>query len=105
MVTILGSKLLLIDIKQAQIRVQFDRIWSKLKEASVASQQLLFPVQLNITPSEAFLIEEYAGQFAVAGFDWNVSQDKKSMEITKRLLLSFWHLKRLKKHWNDLWKN
>jgi DNA mismatch repair protein MutL len=82
MVTILGSKLLLIDVKQAQIRVQFDRIWSKLKEASVASQQLLFPVQLNITPSEAFLIEEYAGQFAVAGFDWNVSQDKKSMEIT-----------------------
>ena len=49
MVTILGSKLLLIDVKQAQIRVQFDRIWSKLKEASVASQQLLFPVQLNIT--------------------------------------------------------
>ena len=82
MVTILGSKLLLINTKQAQIRIHFDRIWSKLMKASVGSQKLLFPVQLNITPSEAILIEEYASQFTVAGFDWNVSQDKKSMEIT-----------------------
>tara|TARA_Y100000385_G_scaffold291551_1_gene370248 strand:+ start:636 stop:2453 length:1818 start_codon:yes stop_codon:yes gene_type:complete len=81
MITILGSKLLLIHVKQAQIRVQFDRIWSKLKDASVASQQLLFPLQLNITPSEALLLEEYAGQFAIAGFDWNVNKDKSSLEI------------------------
>ncbi len=81
MITILGSKLLLIHVKQAQIRVQFDRIWSKLKDASVASQQLLFPLQLNITPSEALLLEEYAGQFAIAGFDWNVNEDKSSLEI------------------------
>jgi DNA mismatch repair protein MutL len=81
MITILGSKLLLIHVKQARIRVQFDRIWSKLKDASVASQQLLFPLQLNITPSEALLLEEYAGQFAIAGFDWNVNEDKSSLEI------------------------
>ena len=81
MVTILGSKLLLINTKQAQIRVQFDQIWSKLEGASVASQQLLFPEQMHITPSDALLLDEFAGQFALAGFDWNLSADRTTVEI------------------------
>ena len=80
-VTILGSKLLLINTKQAQIRVQFDQIWSKLEGASVASQQLLFPEQMHITPADALLLEEFAGQFALAGFDWNLSADRTVVEI------------------------
>ena len=81
MVTVLGSKLLLIDTKQAQIRVQFDQIWSKLEGASVASQQLLFPATMQITPADALLLEEYASAFAVTGFDWNLSADRSSVEI------------------------
>lgn len=81
MVTVLGSKLLLIHTKQAQIRVQFDQIWSKLEGASVASQQLLFPEQMHITPADALLLEEFAGQFALAGFDWNLSADRTTVEI------------------------
>ena len=81
MVTVLGSKLLLINVKQAQIRVRFDQIWSKLERASIASQQLLFPIEMHIAPDDALLLEEFSSQFAVAGFDWKLHEDHSTVEI------------------------
>lgn len=81
MVTTLGNKLLLINSKQAQIRVHFDQIWSKLEQSSIASQQLLFSANMPITTSDKLLLEEFAGPIALSGFDLKFDQDSEHLDI------------------------
>jgi DNA mismatch repair protein MutL len=80
-ITTLGSKALFIDIKAARFRIQYDQIWNKLKNATLPSQQLLFPVDLQLSLSEAALVEEFTEVLAVSGFDLNQGKNPGSFEL------------------------
>ena len=82
MVTILGERMLFIDLQAARFRILFDQLWKKLQDATLASQQLLFPATLELSLSEKALVEEHAHHFAVAGFDWHFEDGSEHMEIT-----------------------
>ena len=68
-ITTLGKKALIIDIKGARFRILYDQIWSKLQDATVPSQQVLFPKSISLSLADRALYQEYLQQFAIAGFD------------------------------------
>ena len=81
-VTTLGDKLLLIDIAAARFRILFDQIWLKLQHTTLASQQILFPIEMNLNVSEFELLQLHASHFAVVGFDWSNTGNSTSIELT-----------------------
>ena len=80
MITLLGRKALIIDITAARHRVFYDQFLEKLRNATLPSQQLLFPEKIQIGLSDQALLKEYEGWFATAGFD--VRAEKNSSEFT-----------------------
>jgi DNA mismatch repair protein MutL len=81
-VTILGDKLLLIDLVAARFRILFDQIWLKLQHTTLASQQILFPIEMNLDISEFELLQLHAAHFAVVGFDWSNTENSTSIQLT-----------------------
>jgi DNA mismatch repair protein MutL len=81
-VTILGDKLLLIDLAAARFRILFDQIWLKLQHTTLASQQILFPIEMNLDISEFELLQLHAAHFAVVGFDWSNTENSTSIQLT-----------------------
>jgi len=68
-ITTLGTKALVIDIKGARFRILYDQIWSKLQDATVPSQQVLFPKSISLSLGERALYQEHEQDFTIAGFD------------------------------------
>lgn len=68
-ITTLGTKALVIDIKGARFRILYDKIWSKLQDATVPSQQVLFPKSISLSMAERTLYQEHEQDFTIAGFD------------------------------------
>ena len=68
-ITTLGPKALVIDIKGARFRILYDQIWSKLQDATVPSQQVLFPKSISLSMAEIALYREHKQDFTIAGFD------------------------------------
>jgi len=81
-ITVLGERMLFIDVAAARFRILFDQLWDKLQEATLASQQLLFPAEMEVSLSEKALLEEHAQHFTVAGFDWQFPDDSTLLQIT-----------------------
>jgi DNA mismatch repair protein MutL len=63
------SGLYVIDQHAAAERVTFDRIRRQYRSRSVASQALLFPVEVQLSAEEAEFLEARAGEFAALGLD------------------------------------
>jgi DNA mismatch repair protein MutL len=61
--------LFIIDQHAAAERVTFDRIRRQYQARQVASQALLFPVEVQLTPEEAEFLEANASEFAALGMD------------------------------------
>jgi DNA mismatch repair protein MutL len=61
--------LYVIDQHAAAERVNFDRLRRQYQARTVASQALLFPMPLAVTPDEAELVEEKAAEFRALGLD------------------------------------
>ncbi|MDC0615265.1 DNA mismatch repair endonuclease MutL [Schleiferiaceae bacterium] len=80
MITLLGRKALIIDVSAARHRVFYDQFLEKLRNATLPSQQLLFPEKIQVGLSDQALLKEYEGWFATAGFD--VRAEKNSSEFT-----------------------
>lgn len=80
--TVLRSTLLIIDLKAARVRILYDQLWEKLEHATVASQQLLFPVEMELSLKEREILEQHATSFAVAGFDWELATGGEVVHIT-----------------------
>jgi len=80
-ITTLGAKALVIDIKAARFRILYDQIWSKLQDAAVPSQQVLFPKSILLSVNEISLYEEYIQDFTIAGFDLVPGKTKGEYEI------------------------
>ena len=75
MITLLGRKALIIDISAARYRIFYDQFLEKLRNATLPSQQLLFPEKIQVGLSDQALLQEYQGWFASAGFDLRAEED------------------------------
>jgi DNA mismatch repair protein MutL len=80
MITLLGRKALIIDISAARYRIFYDQFLEKLRNATLPSQQLLFPEKIQVGLSDQALLQEYQGWFASAGFD--LRAEKNADEFT-----------------------
>ena len=68
-VTSIGSGLMLIDQHRAHTRILFDRYMKRFNDGQSASQGMLFPEILQISPSDAVQMDLLLGDFASLGFD------------------------------------
>lgn len=80
MITLLGRKALIIDISAARYRIFYDQFLEKLRNASLPSQQLLFPEKIQVGLSDQALLQEYEDWFTTAGFD--LRAEKNAGEFT-----------------------
>ena len=80
MITLLGRKALIVDISAARYRIFYDQFLEKLRNATLPSQQLLFPEKIQVGLSDQALLQEYQGWFASAGFD--LRAEKNAGEFT-----------------------
>ena len=63
------SGLMLIDQHRAHVRILFERYLKQLGEHSVASQGMLFPEIVELSISEATIMESLIDDFSRLGFD------------------------------------
>ena len=68
-ITPLNSGLALIDQHRAHIRVLYEQYMHLFKEHNAASQRVLFPDMITVSPSEALVLEEMLPQLQTLGFD------------------------------------
>jgi DNA mismatch repair protein MutL len=61
--------LFVIDQHAAAERVTFDRLRRQYRERAVASQALLFPVELEVTQEEAEFLDSHHAEFVALGMD------------------------------------
>ena len=80
MITLLGRKALIIDVFAARYRIFYDQFLEKLRNATLHSQQLLFPEKIQVGISDQALLQEYQGWFTTAGFD--LRAEKNAGEFT-----------------------
>ena len=61
--------LVLVDMHAAHERTTYERMKASLAQGSVASQPLLMPLAVNVSPAEADVLEEHAPWLARAGLE------------------------------------
>lgn len=64
-----ANTMVAVDLKRAKERVMYDYYISTLKGGNAPSQQILFPIELRLSPEEYALMKEHAMEFSVVGFD------------------------------------
>lgn len=69
LVTTVKSGLMLIHIRRAQERIWYERLLQEWNEGQTPSQQLLFPVSIELTTQDALLLNEALPDLARIGFD------------------------------------
>jgi DNA mismatch repair protein MutL len=79
--------LFVLDQHAAAERVTFHRLRSQYQARAVASQALLFPLTLEVTPAEAELIQERANEISGVGLELSVrGPESVSVHAVPRLL-------------------
>lgn len=68
-ITPLSSGLALIDQHKAHIRILYEQYLRSLERKQAASQRLLFPEMLTLSPSESAVLESIMPQLTTVGFD------------------------------------
>ena len=69
LVSTVKSGLILIHIKRAQERIWYERLKTDYEKEQLVSQQLLFPTNYAVAPSDAILLEEILPDLRRIGFD------------------------------------
>jgi DNA mismatch repair protein MutL len=67
--TAVKSGLMFIDQHRADLRIRYDQYMRQLTEAPAASQRLLFPETIDLTPAEAALMPTLLPALAAMGFE------------------------------------
>ncbi len=68
-VSSMRSGLLVIDQQRAHERILFERFLEKLESQKGTSQQQLFPVTVQFSPSDAEILKEIEAELKILGFD------------------------------------
>lgn len=67
--TTVKSGMMLIHIRRAQERIWYERLLAEWNSQNTPSQQVLFPVSLELPPQDALLLTEVLADLARIGFD------------------------------------
>lgn len=67
--TAVKSGLMIIDQHRAHVRVLYDEYRRKIADKSGATQKLLFPEMLQLSPSDTVILQKILPEMAVLGFD------------------------------------
>jgi DNA mismatch repair protein MutL len=65
----------LIDLKRAHLRILYNQFLAQFMHEPLSSQQLLFPVEREISVSETAFLEEQSKNITRLGFQWRVEND------------------------------
>jgi DNA mismatch repair protein MutL len=65
--------LIVVDIHAAHERILYEQLKEKMQDARLASQQLLVPYSLNLSPLEASVVETHATTLQRLGFEVSMS--------------------------------
>jgi DNA mismatch repair protein MutL len=66
---------LIIDLKRAQTRIAYDELIQHFMMEPLGSQQLLFPVEREISVSETAFLNEQEKNIQRLGFQWRIEKD------------------------------
>lgn len=66
--------LLVIDLKRAHIRILYDQLMNQFMHEPIGSQQLLFPVEREISVSESAFLAEQQKNIERLGFQWRIDE-------------------------------
>lgn len=80
-ITTLKENALIIDLKAARFRILYDELWAKMNQQSVASQQLLFPIDVHLSPSDTVLLQQFEDALTEAGFDLRPDKNPGNYEL------------------------
>ena len=67
--TAVKSGLMIIDQHRADIRIRYERYMQQLTDAPSSSQRMLFPEVIEMSPSEAVLMEDMMSALTAVGFE------------------------------------
>lgn len=71
-VTSYNKNVLIVDQQRAHERIVYEHYLNTKEETKIASQQLLFPEQLELSANDFILIKELTNEFKTLGFDFEV---------------------------------
>lgn len=77
----LEDRMLIIDKHAAHERIIFEKLRQNMKTGDPASQLLLLPIDLTLTPEELAAAEEYKGELFAAGFTFSSAEDGRTAQI------------------------
>lgn len=77
----INSGIMLVDQHRAHVKVLYDRYLKQVEQSEIVSQGIMFPIMLNLTPSQSVILEEIADDMNKIGFnlshlsgnDWTVN--------------------------------
>ena len=68
-ITTLKSGMAIIDQHRAHIRILFEQYQKSISQQKAASQQMLFPAMIELTPAEEAILPELMDELSYSGFD------------------------------------
>ncbi len=70
-VTATGNSLLLLDQERAHQRILYEQFLATITQSNSASQQLLFPLEVEMSPLQSQQLSTYTSLLEEVGFKWN----------------------------------
>lgn len=67
--TVMKSGLVCIDQHRAHVKILYEHYLKNLQQQKAASQQLMFPIMINVLESEAMLLDELMEDLSYLGFE------------------------------------
>lgn len=71
-VTTYNKNVLIVDQQRAHERIVYEHYLKTKQETKIASQQLLFPEQMELSANDFVLIKELTNEFKLLGFDFEI---------------------------------
>ncbi len=72
-----NGRVMVVDLRRAKERILYDSYMAALGHGSYASQQLLFPENLELSTDDFTLLQEHLEEFAALGFDLQLERSGK----------------------------
>ena len=72
------GRVMFVDITRAMMRICFEKMMRQITDShGLARQQLLFPVEMELSPSDYAVSKEFKAEFEQLGFDFSLLDDNR----------------------------